>query len=336
MAPQCPHYYNWAVELPFKLRVSTLENGSCMECADPEQAVRDFQDTKKTTWLHIVFKDKAATAEFLTKSLGFHELAVEDALHDHERPTLHEYDDYLFLSAWKVISIEGQERYLELGFFVTHTSLVTVVSEDIPLIDTWFERWKKNPGRVGECPTDLVHALIDSLVDEFYVVADGMEDEVDDLIEDIYRGDNTELRRLLKLKRRLIDLRRHITPVRDIMNGLLRKDLILVPPGARPYFQDVYDHTLRLAELADINRETLTSALDVHLSTVSNNLNTVMKKMTVISTVLMSGALIAGVYGMNFKHMPEISWVWGYPFAIFLMVVFGLGILGLFRWKKWI
>lgn len=331
-----PAFYNRVVEAPFKLRVSVLENGSCVESAQVDQAVRDFEDPKKTTWLHVVFNDKDSTFELLHKSLGFHELAVEDALNDQERPTLHDYDDYLFLSAWKVIQENGVERYVEIGFFVTHTSLVTVSSEEIPLIDAWFERWKKNPSRVGECPTDLVHALIDSLVDEFYVVADAMEDEVDDLIDDIYQGDNTELRRLLRLKRRLIDLRRHITPVRDIMNGLLRKDLILVPPDARAYFQDVYDHTLRLAELADINRETLTSALDVHLSTVSNNLNTVMKKMTVISTVLMSGALIAGVYGMNFEHMPEISWVWGYPFAIFLMVVFGLGIIGLFRWKKWI
>ncbi|MBC8066574.1 MAG: magnesium transporter CorA family protein, partial [Chlorobia bacterium] len=276
----------------FTLRVSVLEEGSCKEYADPLQAVPDFENANKTAWLHIVFSSKEEASHYLEHALGFHELAVEDSLSDSERPTLHEYDDHLFLSASKVTSENDQEKYVEVGFFVTRSSLVTIASEEIPLIDAWFERWKKNPDRVGERPVELMHSVIDSIVDEYYVVADNMEDDVDELIDNIYQGDNANLRNLLRLKRRLIELRRHITPVRDIMNGLLRRDIILVPADSRVYFQDIYDHTLRLAELADINRETLTSALDVHLSTVSNNLNTVMKKMTVISTVLMSGALI--------------------------------------------
>lgn len=324
------------VEAPFNLRASVFEDGSCREYADIETVVKDYANSNKTTWVHIVYRDREATSEFLAKSLGFHELAVEDSLNDAERPTLHEYDDHLFLSASRITTESGLEKYVEIGFFVSRTSIVTVSPEEIPLIDVWLDRWKKNPNRIGNRPVELLHSVIDSIVDEYYVVADRMEDEVDDLIDNIYQGDNANLRTLLQLKRRLIEMRRHVTPIRDIMNGLLRRDMILIPPDARNYFQDVYDHTLRLAELADINRETLTSALDVHLSTVSNNLNSVMKKMTVISTILMSGALIAGIYGMNFKHMPELSWFWGYPFALILMVVSGLGILALFRWKKYI
>lgn len=328
--------HNEGVEAPFTLRASVFEDGSCREYSDPEKAVPDFENENKTTWLHIVYHDKEAVSEFLYKSLGFHELAVEDSLNDAERPTLHEYDDHLFLSAARVIQEPDCERYVEIGFFVSRSAIVTVAPEEISLIDVWLDRWKKYPNRIGNRPVELLHSVIDSIVDEYYLIADKMEDEVDDLIDNIYQGDNANLRHLLILKRRLIEMRRHITPIRDIMNGLLRRDMILVPPDARNYFQDIYDHTLRLAELADINRETLTSALDVHLSTVSNNLNTVMKKMTVISTILMSAALIAGIYGMNFKNMPELNWFWGYPFAIILMVVSGLGILALFRWKKYI
>lgn len=324
------------MDTPFTIRVSTLENGSCNEYVDPFKAVDDFRNPNKTTWIHLIYRDLAAVEDFLTKSLGFHFLAVEDALSDSERPTLHEYEDHLFLSASKVSTSEECETYSEIGFFVSRNSLVTVSSEEVTLIDTWFERWKKAPDRIGNRPVELLHSIIDSIVDEYYSVADKMEDEVDELIDNIYQGDNANLKTLLLLKRRLIELRRHITPVRDMMNGLLRRDIILIPADARIYFQDIYDHTLRLSELADINRETLTSALDVHLSTVSNNLNNVMKKMTVISTVLMSGALIAGIYGMNFKNMPELNWFWGYPFALILMVVSGLGILALFRWKKYI
>ncbi len=324
------------VEAPFSLRAGVFSNGSCQVHEDPEQAVADFGNPNKTTWIHVVYQSEKEAAEFLSKSLGFHELAVEDSLNDEERPTLHEYDNHLFLSVAKVRSEGEKEAYIEVGFFVSQTSLVSVAPEEIPLINTWMERWHKKPDRIGNRPIELLHSLIDSMVDEYYAIADKMEDEVDDLIDNIYQGDNANLHRLFLLKRRLIEMRRHVTPIRDIMNGLLRRDMILVPPDTRHYLQDVYDHTLRLAELVDINRETLTSALDVHLSTVSNNLNTVMKKMTVISTVLMSSALIAGVYGMNFRYMPELGWFWGYPFALLLMVVSGLAILALFRWKRYL
>jgi magnesium transporter len=307
-----------------------------MQSVDESQAIESFKQPDRVAWLHIVYQDRDAVSEFLEDALGFHELAVEDSLSDIERPTLHQYDDHLFLSASQVYSENGHENYTEIGFFLTNSALVTVAPREIPLVDSWIERWQKNPVHVGKRPVDLLHAVIDSVVDEYYLVAEKIEDEVDDLIDSISQGDNSQLQVLLNLKRRLNMLRRHVTPMRDIMNGLLRRDVTLIPADSRADFQDVYDHTLRLTELADINRDTLTSTLDVHLSTVSNNLNNVMKKMTVISTVLMSAALIAGIYGMNFKYMPELHWWFGYPFAILLMVVSGLLILGLFKLKRWI
>jgi magnesium transporter len=117
------------------------------------------------------------------------------------------------------------------------------------------------------------------------------------------------------------------------MNGLLRRDLAKIPDSARPYFQDVYDHILRITEQADINRETLASLLDVHLSTVSNNLNEVVKRMTVVSTILMTGALVAGIYGMNFEHMPELKWPHGYYIALSMMIAMTVVIVTYFKRK---
>lgn len=324
------------MDAPFTIQGNVLSNGACSRVANEAEALQAFNDPNRTAWIHLEYRDAEAISKFLLDSLGFHELAVEDSLSYFERPTLHEYDDHLFLSIAEVVSVNGMDEYREVGFFLTQSSLVTVSGHPSPHIDQWFQRWQRNPDRVGTRPAEVMHAVIDTVVDQYYIVADNMEEAVDDLVDEIYQGDNRQLRNLLQLKRRLIEMRRHVTPIRDIMNGLLRRDLDLIPIDTRVYFQDVYDHTLRLSELADINRETLTSALDVHLSAVSNNLNTVMKKMTVISTVLMSGALIAGIYGMNFKHMPELNWFWGYPFALLLMVASGLLIMGLFRWKKWI
>lgn len=319
-----------------EVRTIVLEDGACRVEADPDSAISKVQDPNRLTWLHVSYEEPEDASIYLEQKLGFHELAVEDSLNEYERPTLHEYDDHLFLSAARVQSTNGEEHYQEVGFFLTNSALVTVSQGASPIVEAWQKRWEKSPNQIGRHPAELMHSILDAIVDEYYVVADQMEDEVDDLIENIYRGDNSQLVSLLQLKRRLIQLRRRITPMRDIFNGLLRRDVIIIPADSRPYFQDIYDHTLRLTELVDICRDTLTSALDVHLSTVSNNLNNVMKKMTVISTVLMSGALIAGIYGMNFRYMPELYQRWGYPFALLLMVVAGLGILGLFRWKKWI
>jgi len=319
-----------------EIRAIVLEDGACRVDANPEAAIAHFKDPSRLTWLHVSYEDPVAASIYLEQKLGFHELAVEDSLSEYERPTLHEYDDHLFLSAARVQSGDGGELYQEVGFFLTGNALVTVSKGPSSIVQAWQDRWERSPHQIGRHPAELMHSILDAIVDEYYVVADRMEDEVDDLIENIYRGDNSQLVSLLRLKRRLIQLRRRITPMRDIFNGLLRRDVIIVPPESRPYFQDIYDHTLRLTELVDISRDTLTSALDVHLSTVSNNLNNVMKKMTVISTVLMSGSLIAGIYGMNFRYMPELYQRWGYPFALILMVVAGGGILALFRWKKWL
>jgi magnesium transporter len=303
---------------------------------DEAEIVRRIRENDGQVWLRVIVHDPEAAGTLLRDKLGFHELAVEDALSPHERPSLHEYGDHLFMTAARVDHSAGGERYTEVGFFLRGNALVTVAHERIPLMEAWFQRWMATPHRFGDQPAFLLHALVDAIVDEYFPVIDALEDNVDSLAERIYGGDTHQVRAILSEKRRFLDLRRHITPLRDILNGLLRRDIEVIPAEAKIYFQDVYDHTLRLAEIADLNRDTLTSVLDVHLSTVSNNLNEVVKKMTVISTVLMTGSLVAGIYGMNFRHMPELHWMYGYPFAIFLMFLLGAGILIAFRWKRWI
>lgn len=326
------------VEKPgYTLCLSCLQSDGTFCDISDEQAAEALHDEKRLIWLNVVVKDVEAARDLLQNQMGFHELAVEDSLSDNERPALQEFDSHLFVAGSKVMTTKSErESYTEIGLFLCKNGLVTVVREPIPLLDEWFRRFEKHPHPFDEAAPFLMHSILDHIVDEYFVAIDVLEDEVDELADEIYQGDTSRISDILILKKRLMEMRRHITPTRDILNGLLRHNSGLIPPATKLYFQDIYDHTLRIAEIADVNRDTLTSLLDVHLSTVSNNLNNVMKKMTVISTVLMSAALIAGVYGMNFKEMPELNWWWGYPFAIILMVVSGLGILWLFRWKKWI
>ncbi len=321
----------------YNLNIVCLERDGTHCHVDVKGAIAAIHDESKVIWINILVKDCEATRRLLQDEIGFHELAVEDALSDQERPTLQEFGDHLFIAASKVISRPHEaEEYVEVGMFLAKTALVTVVNQPLPFLKAWFERFEKKPHSHDEAAAFLMHSIVDNIVDEYFVAIDDLEDDVDDLADEIYKGETGRIAGILIFKKRLLEMRRHISPTRDILNGLLRHDLALIPDQARVYFQDVYDHTLRIAEIADVNRDTLTSLLDVHLSTVSNNLNNVMKKMTVISTVLMSSALIAGIYGMNFKNMPELEWPLGYLFAWILMIGSGIGILLLFRWKKWL
>lgn len=319
---------------PLKVR-ALRRQGSQTVALDIDAAVAAVQEGgDDLVWVHVEVSLLEAALPLLKDRLGFHELAIEDALSDQERPALLEYPDELFLVAPALERRSGQERYHEVAFFLRAHALVTVCAEPCPVIEVEMARWERRPGPGGG--STLLHRLLDALVDEYFPAIDVIEDEVEDLAERVFNGDTGQVRSMLGLKRRLLEVRRRMGPLRDVLNGLLRHDLDVIEPEIRPYLQDVFDHALRVVELVEINRETMASLLDVHLSTVSNNLNNVVKKMTVISTMLMSAALVAGVYGMNFERMPELKWMYGYPFALGLMVVVQVLVVVAFRWKKWI
>lgn len=303
---------------------------------DEQSALEAFKSNEGVLWIDIHGHDATSTAELLTTQLGFHPLAVEDALSPYERPTLQRYDGVLFLTAHAVEACEDSERYREIAFFLGTHFLVTVHTEPVPLLHNWMERWVAMPHRIGKTPAQLLHLLLDAIVDDYFPLGDALEEKADDLEEAIFSAGNVQAADILRLKRRLLELRQHISPLRDILNALLRRDVELIPDDVIPYLQDVYDHTLRIAELADLNRDIIASVLDAHLSVVSNRLNEVMRILTVISTILMSAALIAGIYGMNFVHMPELHWRAGYPFAGMLMVAVGIAEWYIFKRKGWI
>lgn len=320
-----------------EFRAANMVSSTGCAKLDEEQAVAAIIQGDGHVWVDIVAHHRDDARAFLEGRLGFHELAVEDALSSEERPALQEFDDHVFLVVPALVghTPEG-DRYEEVAFFLKENALVTVSVHHVPVLDGIFARWMRRPKHVGETPAELLHAIVDGIVDGYFPAVDAIEDEVDDLSDAIFSGSTQEVGKVLALKRRLLELRRRLSPVRDILNNLLRRDTMFVPTDTKRYFQDVFDHVLRLGEIADVNRDTLTSLLDVHLSTVSNNLNNVMRKMTVISTVLMTMALIAGIYGMNFKVMPELNWVFGYPFALGLMLTSGALIVYLFRRFRWL
>lgn len=280
--------------------------------------------------------------ELLRREFGFHPLAIEDARRRHERPKLDIYEDYLFLVFYAVRNGEEGELFAtqELSLFIGKNYLVTVHHEPCPEIEAIAERWREQADQIAESKQRvalLLYTLLDTIVDNYFPILDALAERTDRLEEAIFQGkDPQALEELFRLRKGLLALRRVVGPERDVLNLLTRRDIELLGPDTAVYFQDVYDHILRVTDAIDTYRDLLASALDAYLSVVSNNLNKVMRTLTAWSIILMSLALIAGIYGMNFHLMPSEDWALGFEFATALMLVLGVALFTLFKAIDWL
>lgn len=309
-------------------------SAAAQSIAEPEIR-RPEPKSRKLIWANVITGGRDPADWKLLETLGFHELEIEDALSEGERPHLEQSENHLFLTA-PVARMEGPKVYFtELAIFSASGFFVTVSAEPCALVETLMERWKAKPGAVAKSSPQLLHALLDAVVDGYFPIIDALEDQGETLESEVFKGKLVPVKDLLRLKRRLLEMRRRLTPLRDILNGLLRREVTTIGPSLRPYFQDVYDHTLRVLEHLDVNRDILASILEAHLSNVSNRLNGTMQALTVIATALMTVSLFTGWYGMNFKHMPELDWPAAYPLLFCAVVLAVAGELWWFRKKGW-
>lgn len=278
----------------------------------------------------------------LEEEFDFHPLALEDARKQNQRPKVDTYEGYLFLSvrAWSgatkpTADLEAVTH--EIDIFLGPNYLVTVHNEVNGPIDETRRRLQQNPEHLRSEPGFLLYLLLDALVDEYFPAMDDLDAQIDAVELSVYESlEVPDFKPAIALKKRLLLLRQAVSPLRDVVNQLLRIDNpALISPETRVFYQDVYDHTLRLVEQVDLHRDIMGGVMDVMMSQTSNRLNQVMKTLTGISTILMSAALIAGIYGMNFKNMPELNWKNGYFTALGLMVVMATTLALYFKKIKW-
>jgi magnesium transporter len=223
-----------------------------------------------------------------------------------------------------------------INLFIGANYLVTVHSGSMRHVSETLALWQAPNSPLGLRVGALVWALLDSIVDDYFPLTDQLADRIEQLEDTIFvHFDQKAVEAIFGLKRDLLSLRRAIAPERDVLNVLLRRELPIFKGKDMAYFQDIYDHIVRVTDNIDTYRDLLSSALDSFLSIQSNNLNQIMKLLTMGSILLMSGALVAGIYGMNFKYMPELNKPWGYPFALGLIAVIDVILIFFFRSRKW-
>jgi magnesium transporter len=302
-----------------------------------DEAIQAALSRTGLTWIHIIVSDHAAATHLLEQRFQFHPFQVRDALADGDRADVVDTQSSLFVTLPAVVSGDEEEQYHEVAVFMDQSSVVSVARFDLPVLRRRFEQWVSREIPESETTAGILHGIVDAVVDDYFPVADRLQDELDALEDAVFnRNGGINMEDALGLKRRLLDFRRRVTPLRDVTNSLMRRDSEVLPPSLWPYFHDLYDQTLRLLETIDLDRDILTSIIDAHLTVVSNRLNEVMRFMTAISTMLMSVTLIASIYGMNFRHIPELEQWWGYPAALGTMAVIALVEYFLFKRKGWL
>ena len=294
-------------------------------------------DGRTTVWVDVV----DATPEEIARvgqKFSFHPLALEDVERGVQRPKIDQYDGYQFIVFYGLTTESDRCQSHEVDIFVGKQFMVSFHDSHLPVVTDTAERWRSNVATLGNRGTGfLLYSLLDSIVDGYFPVLDGIAERADHLEETIIlRGQPTLQAEILQLRRELLMIRRVAGPERDVMNVLVRQDPPLYGRKEIAYFQDVYDHLLRITDSVDIYRDILSSVLDANLSMVSYTLNVVVKRLTSSSIVLMSISLIAGIYGMNFVFMPELRWRYGYIFALLSIVGVGLALYAYLKKVDWL
>jgi magnesium transporter len=277
--------------------------------------------------------------EELAEEFGFHHLSIEDCQNAHQRPKVEEYTGYYFIVLYEAELAGPTDRLelRELNIFLGKNYLVTVHSRPIRAIATAARLWHEWTDRAEQGSGMLAYLLIDGIVDDYLPLLDIISERMDDLEDSIFGEWRAEvIEDIFSIKKKLLYLRRSITPLRDVFNTMLRREQPIFPRETHVYFQDVFDHLIRVADTIDSLRDMLSSTMDAYLSVSGNRMNKIMKRLTSISTILMSVTLIAGIYGMNFVFMPELRWRFGYVYALSSMVVVGVALYVYLKKVKWI
>jgi len=302
------------------------------------EGMRPSSDKAGVTWINIDGLQDIPLLEQTGKVFGLHTLTLEDILNTEQRPKIEYHVDYLYIVLkFFHIDADGGLASDQVSIVLGHNWLISLQEKDVKLLDPIRERLRVGNGRLRKAGPDyLAHAIIDGIVDSYFVVLDRLGERIEDLENALISHPAPEtLRAIQSLKREMILLRKSVWPLREMIGSLGRSDSSLIREPSVIYFRDVYDHAVQVIDTIETYRDMLSGMLDIYLSTISNKMNEIMKVLTVIATIFMPLTFIAGVYGMNFKYMPELEWAWGYFIIWGIMLAIAVWMLVYFKRKKW-
>ncbi|MGV8161823.1 MAG: magnesium/cobalt transporter CorA [Candidatus Nanoarchaeia archaeon] len=330
-------------KIPKGTRIRVIDYSEDSYEQNEVQDVRDILKYKKTnsvTWINFDGVHNPQLIEAVGKEFCLHPLVMEDILNTDQRSKIDDYEDYIYIVARMFYNIRGIEEIHseQISIIIGKNFVLSFQETEGDIFDILRDRLKLNKGKVRKLGSDyLGYSLLDLLVDNYFSIMEKMGEDLE-TIEDALaeEPDPSTLQRIHNIKQRMIFLRKSVWPLREAISKFQRLENPLITPETRIYLRDVYDHTIQVIDTIESYRDTTSSMIDIYLSSISYKMNEIMKVLTIISTIFIPLTFIAGVYGMNFEFMPEITWKYGYFVILGFMAIVGVTMLYYFKKRKWI
>ncbi|RMF58032.1 MAG: magnesium and cobalt transport protein CorA [Bacteroidetes bacterium] len=299
-----------------------------------------YRDSPHVTWINVDGSHDTETVRRLGAHFGLHPLVLEDIVSTAQRPKVEVYEDYLFIVI-RMLRFDRERRQIEaeqLSLVVSEGFVLSFQERPGDVLDPIRHRLRLEQGRLRRSGADyLAYAILDVIVDHYFVVLEEVGELLEELEDEVLRDPSMEVQQKIRdLRRELILMRRAVWPVRELFMTLERIELPLFREETRPFLRDAYDHIIQVIDIVESLRDVISGLMDLYMSSLSNRMNEIMKFLTIVGTIFIPLTFIAGIYGMNFEHMPELHYRYGYPLVMLAMVAIAAGMLLYFRRKRWL
>ena len=305
----------------------------------PEEAFPFFK-SPTVTWINVDGIHNLEIIEKMGKHFGLHPLTLEDIVFTNQRAKFESFDNYIYILL-KMVYLDGEKNDMQteqVSLILGENYVLSFQEKEGDVFDPVRERLRTAKGRIRkQGPDYLAYSLLDAVVDNYFLMLERLGERVEDLEEGLVGDPSPEcLKGIQGIKKDMLYLRKSVWPLREVISSLHKDESHLVKMPTDVYIRDLYDHTIQVIDTIETLRDMASGMLDIYLSSISNRMNEVMKVLTIIATIFIPLTFIAGVYGMNFRRMPELGWPYGYAFAWSIMLAIALTMLFYFKRKKWL
>ena len=299
-----------------------------------------FKDSSAVTWININGIHNTDSIVKIDQKFGIHPLVLEDIVNTGQRPKIEDYGDYMFIIL-KILTLDEKSDHInseQISLIVGSNYCLSFQEKKGHFFDSIRERIRHDKGVIRKMKSDyLAFCLIDMIIDHYFEVIEELGEKIENTETQITEStQKTDSSKIHHYKKEMIFLRKQIWPLREVLNTFYRSDSKLIRKETRLYLKDVYDHTIQILDTIESYRDMLTGMHDIYLTSISNRMNEVMKVLTIFASIFIPLTFIAGVYGMNFKFMPELEWHYGYFMVLSVMFAVAFGLLVYFKKKEWI
>jgi len=298
------------------------------------------KDSPPVNWININGLHDVNMVEKVGQHFDIHPLTLEDIVSTGQRPKVEDFETYLFV-VLKMLTFDEQAAHIsseQISLVLGEHYLLSFEEQKADVFDPVRQRIRQAKGRIRRAGCDyLAYALTDAVVDQYFVVLEKLGEKIEDLEEELLKAPSVAtLETTHRLKREMLYFRKQVWPLREVLNSLVKDQSNLIEEATQVFLRDVYDHTIQVVDTIESLRDLLSGLQDLYLSTISNRMNEVMKVLTIMATIFIPLTFIAGIYGMNFKFMPELEWKWSYPVLWVVLVAIFISMLFWFKRKRWL